>query len=267
MWPYVIEEPFRIGTYGVMMAVGFLIGYWLLVKEYRRRNVPVQMAETTIFICIVAGVLGAKLIYMITEAPVFRLKDLVSGSGLTWHGGFLLALTSLLVYYRLKKKPLLVMLDALAPMIATGYASGRVGCQLAGDGCYGVPCSVTDWDYAFCMSYPNGIVPTTELVHPTPVYEMLVNVFLFFLLWNLRKRIRHPGILFAMYCIGAGLLRFFVEFIRTADGRPDRFWGLRDAHLVALGIVAVGIAMWVYAQLRKVPTGQEYGVLPAPKSR
>jgi len=263
MWPYVIEQPFRIGTYGVMMAVGFLVGYWLLAKEFRRRNVPIQMAESTVFICIVAGVLGAKLAYMFTEADNPTWKDLISGSGLTWHGGFILALLCVLVYWRVKKMPLLVMLDSVAPMLATGYAAGRVGCQLAGDGDYGVACSVTDIDYSFCMSYPNGIVPTTETVHPTPVYETLTHLLLFALLWGLRKHIRRPGILFGIYCVGYGVLRFFIEFIRQSEGRPDRFLDLRDAQLVALGTLCVGLLFCLVALIRKVPADYPFGVLMA----
>ncbi len=261
MWPYVIEHPIPIGTYGVMMAVGFLVGYWLMVKEFRRRNVPVEMAETTVLICIITGILGSKLAYLLTEAETWSWQDLLSGSGLTWHGGFILAAVSAIIYWRRRKMPLLVMLDSLAPMLATGYAAGRVGCHLAGDGDYGIPCNVTDIDYSWCMSYPNGIIPTTDLVHPTPVYEVLSNLLLFALLWGLRKRIRHPGILFGIYCIGSGVLRFFVEFIRQSEGRPDRFLNLRDAQLVALATVIVGIVFWVVGRVRPIPVGQEYGVL------
>ncbi len=265
MWPYVIETPIRIGTYGVMMAIGFLTAMWLLTKELERRHIDIKVAETTIFLGIIFGVLGAKLAYMFTEADSVSLKDFFSGSGLTWHGGLILAAAAIIGWYLWKRLPLLVMVDAVAPELATGYAFGRCGCQLAGDGDYGVPCLPTDLDSAFCMSYPHGIVPTIDLVHPTPVYEAINNFLLFGLLWALRKRIKHPGVLFAIYLVGSGLLRFGIEYMRQDEGRPYRMMGLRDAHLVALAQVALGLAVAAYGMLRRVPEGQAYGILPIPE--
>jgi len=282
MWPYVIEHPIRIGTYGVMMAIGFLTALWLLQKDLARRNIPPKFGENIIFLGIVFGVLGAKLAYIFTEAETVSLRDFFSGAGLTWHGGLILAAIAIIVYFVRKKIPVLVGTDAVAPMLASGYAFGRIGCQLAGDGDYGVACGdfvdkascwiVNGYHQGFevclakvrpffCMSYPDGIVPTNELVHPTPVYESLSNFLLFALLWALRKRFKRPGILFSIYLIGAGFLRFFVEFIRQPEGRPERFLGLRDAQLVALASVLLGLVIVIYALLKRVPEGQEYGIL------
>jgi len=285
MWPYLIEHPIRIGTYGVMMAIGFLTALKLLTIEHRRRNVDPKFAENTIFLGIVGGVVGAKLAYMFTEAQTVSWRDFFSGAGLTWHGGLILAAALIIGYYIWKKTPVLVMVDAVAPMLASGYAFGRIGCQLAGDGDYGLPCGefvdrascefvgiyergfeicFAQVKPLFCMSYPDGIVPTGELVHPTPVYESLSNFLLFGVLWSLRKRIRHPGVLFALYLIGAGALRFGIEFIRQPEGRPDRFLGMRDAQLVAIASIVAGLILAVVAMLRRVPDGQEYGVLARP---
>ncbi len=285
MWPYVIEHPIRIGTYGVMMAIGFLTALKLLSRDLKRRHVDPKFAENTIFLGIVGGVVGAKLAYMFTEAQTVSWKDFFSGAGLTWHGGLILAATLIIGYYRIKRLPVLVMVDAVAPTLASGYAFGRIGCQLAGDGDYGLPCGdfvdrASCWlvqmyergfEFCFakarplfCMSYPDGIVPTEELVHPTPVYEAVSNFLLFGVLWGLRKRIKHPGVLFALYLVGAGILRFLIEIIRQPEGRPDRFFGLRDAEIVALASIVGGLALALVARLRRVPEGQEYGVLATP---
>lgn len=287
MWPYIIESPIRIGTYGLMMAIGFLTAHALLTRELRRRNVDPKHAETIIMLGIVGGVVGAKLAYMFTEAETVSWRDFFSGAGLTWHGGFILAAAMIIAYFRLKNLPFLPMCDAAAPMLASGYAFGRIGCQLAGDGDYGLPCGdfvdrASCWLVSmyekgfefcfarvrplFCMSYPDGIVPTEALVHPTPVYEALSNFALFGLLWGLRKRIRHPGVLFAIYLIGAGLLRFFIEQIRQPEGRPDRFLGMRDAEIIALAEVIVGAFLVVWALGREVPKGLEYGIVSRPDS-
>lgn len=253
----------KIGSYGVMMALGFLTSMWLLTRELRRRNLPPAYAETVVLLAIVGGVLGSKLAYLLTEADHFAWGDLLSGSGLTWHGGLILAAALIIGWFRYRRLHLPVMLDAVAPMLASGYAFGRLGCQISGDGCYGLPCAPGLWDRVVCMAYPHGIVPTLEKVHPTPLYEAFANFALFGVLWKLRTRVRHPGILFGIYLVVSGSSRFVVEFVRRADGRPDRFLDLRDAHWVALGQVALGLVLavwWHYRRERGVP---DYGVMPA----
>jgi phosphatidylglycerol:prolipoprotein diacylglycerol transferase len=263
MWPWVIEQPFRVGSYGVMMAIGFLTAWWLLARDLRRRGIDPAVAETTIFLGVTSGLIGAKLAYLFTEAPSFEWSDLWSGSGLTWHGGLILAATVIIAYYLLRRLPLRVMVDAVAPTLASGYGFGRIGCHLAGDGDFGIPCAPGWWHDVVCMAYPNGMVPspcevqgfrydicplnapdpTWLSVHPTPVYEALGAFALFGLLWFLRKRIRIPGMLSAIYLVLAGLSRFAVEFIRLSEARPDRFLGLRDAQVVALGMVLLGVVV------------------------
>ena len=130
-------------------------------SRLRRRNIDVKVAEITIFLGILGGVVGAKLAYMLTEADEFVWRDLFSGSGLTWHGGLILAAVFIIVYFAAKRLPMLVMLDAVAPMLASGYAFGRIGCQLAGDGDVGIPCVPGSFADNFCMTYPRGIVPSS----------------------------------------------------------------------------------------------------------
>lgn len=275
MWPWIIEQPFRIGSYGLMMAVGFLTSWALLARDLRRRGLDPSLAEGTIFLGVLGGLVGAKLAYLWTEAPSWEWSDLVSGSGLTWHGGLILAAGLIVAYYLWHRLPLGVMADAVAPLLASGYAFGRVGCQLAGDGDYGIPCTPGAWYERLCMSYPAGIVPspcevagryhevcpitpapvTWLPVHPTPVYEALAGFALFGLLWALRTRVRRPGLLFAAWAILAGLSRFAVEFIRLSEDRPDRWMGLRDAQWVALAMVALGIVVAARVSVRGRPSG------------
>ena len=101
--------------------------------------------------------------------------------------------------------------------LAAGYAIGRIGCQLAGDGDYGIP-----WDGPWAMAYPDGTVPTTEEVHPTPVYETIAMGIVALLLWRWRHRWR-AGTLFGLWLVLAGAERFLVEFVRRND---DVFLGL-----------------------------------------
>ena len=137
-----------------------------------------------------------------------------------------------------------MLVDSVAPGLAAAYAIGRIGCQLAGDGDYGKP-----WDGPWAMAYPDGTVPTTETVHPTPVYETLAMGGVAWFLWHLRDRVR-PGGLFALYLVLAGAERFLVEFLR----RNDRVVaGLTVPQLVALGMMLGGGAWLLYLRSSSVP--------------
>ncbi len=119
--------------------------------------------------------------------------------------------------------------------MALGYAIGRCGCQLSGDGDYGKA-----WDGPWAMSYPDGTVPTEEAVHPTPIYETLAMGFGAWLLWQLRDRFR-AGVLFALYLVYAGAERFLIEFLRR---NSDTALGLTTAQLESLAMVLAG-AVWI----------------------
>jgi phosphatidylglycerol:prolipoprotein diacylglycerol transferase len=122
-----------------------------------------------------------------------------------------------------------------------GYAIGRIGCQLSGDGDYGKA-----WDGPWAMAYPHGTVPTTDTVHPTPIYETTAVVLAVWVLWRLRDRFR-PGVLFALYLVAAGGERFLVEFLR----RNDRVVaGLTSPQLESLVLVVAGL-VWLLVVARR----------------
>jgi phosphatidylglycerol:prolipoprotein diacylglycerol transferase len=124
-----------------------------------------------------------------------------------------------------------------APGLAIGYAIGRIGCQLSGDGDYGRATSLP-WG----MSYPDGEVPTTEIVHPTPVYETAAMLVVFFVLWRLRDRLNRPWQLFGLWAILAGAERFLVEFVRRNE---DVALGLTAAQLFSIGLMAIGAVLMI----------------------
>jgi phosphatidylglycerol---prolipoprotein diacylglyceryl transferase len=129
-------------------------------------------------------------------------------------------------------------LDQGAAPLAAGYAIGRIGCQLAGDGDYGIP-----WNGPWAMAYPHGTVPTTVPVHPTPVYETIVMGLVCVWLWRHRHSFR-PGTLFALWAVLAGIERFLVEFIRRND---DVVLGLTQPQLLSLAMIAGG-AIWLWVR-------------------
>src|SRR5260370_675844 len=136
--------------------------------------------------------------------------------------------------------PLLEFLDTCSPAATVGYAIGRIGCLLSGDGDYGVPTTLP-WG----MSFPNGVVPTTERVHPTPIYEFLIWLAIAAFLWRLGKKAlrgnRPKGEVFCAYLILTGVARFLIEFIRV---NPRSFFGLSNAQTASLVSIVVGIVLF-----------------------
>ena len=133
------------------------------------------------------------------------------------------------------------LLDLCAAPLALGYAIGRIGCQISGDGDYGKA-----WDGPWAMAYPEGTEPIDETVHPTPIYETLSMGLVAYVLWRLRDRFQ-AGVLFAIYLVLAGLERLLVEFLRRND---DVLIGLTQAQLLSLAMIAVGAA-WLIAKARR----------------
>lgn len=276
MYPWIIEDPFRIGTYGLMAFVGFLAAYLLFLHELKRREdllggmQPAVVADVTLVLAVVFGVIGAKLFFLFFEAPEIKLEYLLWNSGLTWYGGLIVGCTAVIVWFKTRRLSIPAMADLLAPMLAQGYAFGRIGCHLSGDGCYGTPCVPENIDSAICVTYQRGIVPSPCYwdgvqfpvcpgdavdplwfpVHPTPIYEALTGFILFAALWALRTRMKRPGSLFAFYCAASGVLRFFIEFIRMDEMRPERFLGLRDAQLIGVAQVLFGAAILLLPLIR-----------------
>jgi phosphatidylglycerol:prolipoprotein diacylglycerol transferase len=167
--------------------------------------------------------------------------NLFSGSGLVWYGGAIGGALAVALWARWRGFWGLRLLDLAAPGLALGYAIGRIGCQLSGDGDYGEPA-----DLPWAMSYPDGTVPTDDQVHPTPVYETLAMGLVAWLLWQWRDRFR-PGILFALYLVLSGLERFLVEFVRRNE---QTVAGLTTPQVESLVLMAVG-TVWILAVSRR----------------
>lgn len=211
--------------------------------DLRRRRLPAD-AYTIIGLAGLAGLVGARL-YHLLESPREFFADawpqLFSRTGFAWFGGFLGGFIALVLLARHYKIPILEMLDAASPAAALGYGIGRIGCLTSGDGDYGIPTSLP-WG----MSFPNGLVPTTDRVHPTPIYELLVALVIAWFLWRLgAKSLRGPkatGEVFCNYLILTDIARFLVEFIRI---NPRSFFWMSNAQAVAgLSVIAGVILLW-----------------------
>lgn len=226
-----------------------------------------RVGEITIY-ALVFGLLGAKLFDIFENWSDFLRHPasyIFSPAGLTFYGGLICAALAIWWYARRHKIGFWHLNDAAAPTLMLAYSLGRIGCQVAGDGDWGVPSLkpkpfgwLPDWMWSY--KYPHNVneegiaIPgcigkyCNELAvghYPTPFYETIVCLLLFILIWSLRKRFKIPGTLFAFYLILNGLERFFIEKIRV-NNRLD-ILGLHptQAEVISTLLVISGILIWV----------------------
>jgi phosphatidylglycerol:prolipoprotein diacylglycerol transferase len=239
-------------TFGLMMALGFVVAGVTAGAYLKEVGRPVDWAYEMVFAALVGGIVGARLWWVgenWSKAGDDIFGSLFGGSGLVWYGGAIGGALAVFIWARWRGVVDFVTADAVAVPLAAGYAVGRIGCQLAGDGDYG-----KDWDGPWAMAYPHGTVPTTTPVHPTPVYETLTMGLVAILLWRWRHRWR-PGTLFGLYLVLAGLERFLVEFLRRNE---PVLLGLTQPQVLSLLMIAGGgVLLW----LRRNATA------PAPRAR
>jgi phosphatidylglycerol:prolipoprotein diacylglycerol transferase len=244
-----------------MLGIAFIVANLLITKELQRRGQDVAIATTVTMLGLVGGVVGAKLFDIFENWDTFLAhprETIFSASGLTFYGGFLLATLLITIYLRRRKMRMLQFADIAAPALAIAYGIGRIGCQLAGDGDYGIPTTLP-----WAMTYPKGMVSTlasknpglaaqfTQLfpnqtvpvdipVHPAPLYEIALAAGVFSILFLRRKKDIPVGNQFGVFLVLHGLCRFGVEFIRL---NPLLAFGLSQAQIISLGLVVWGIAL------------------------
>lgn len=243
MYPYLHLGPLTIPTFGLMVALALITSAYILQADFDRRGFNAD-AFLMITVAGLAGILGAKLYHLLEDPAVFFADPwslLFSRYGFAWFGGFLGGFGALLLMGWRARLPLLEFLDACSPAAAFGYGIGRIGCFLSGDGDYGKPTSLP-WG----MSFSNGVVPTTQRVHPTPLYELIIWCAIGAFLWHLgTKALKGPkakGEIFCNYLILTGVARFLVEIIRI---NPPWIFGMSNAQVASLASILAGaVLLW-----------------------
>lgn len=232
---------------------------------------PAQLTPAIVLIAAISGLIGAKIFDLVEHLDEFfrdPVGSLLSFSGLTFYGGLIVATFAVIYFSEKNKIRWPVMADAVAPALLLAYAIGRIGCQLAGDGCWGIPnpepkpewlAFLPDWMWGF--TFPHNVIKEGvpilgcygdycyELgtpVFPTSFYETTLNLIFFVVLWSIRKRIAIPGILFSIYLIMNGTERFLIEFIRVNIEYPILGLHATQAQFIAIGIILTGIAGIIY---------------------
>jgi phosphatidylglycerol:prolipoprotein diacylglycerol transferase len=220
-----------VTSFGVLVGLGALLGLWIFARELHRTGLPATALDAALA-GVLAGLAGAKLLYVLEhlgEAPFAAL--VFARGGLSWYGGLVGGVGAGVGAILWRRLPLLAVISAATPGLASGQAVGRVGCFLVGDD-YGRPTGVP-WAVAF----PNGLPPTLDRVHPTQLYETAALLPLAWGLVVLRRRGARDRVVVGAYLFGAGLIRFAIEWLRV-DVRVAL--GMSVAHWASLGTMVIG---------------------------
>ena len=250
MYPYIHLGPLTVGTFGLLLWLAAVCAGYVLHLNFRRFRVQADAISVVAFVTVI-GVIGAKL-WHVFEDPAALMHNpagmLFDRAGFAWYGGLIAGILTLMWQGRAAKVGAIGMLDLAAPAAAVGYGVGRIGCLTSGDGDYGIPTNLP-WG----MSFPHGLVPTMQRVHPTPIYELIVALIIAYLLWRrgaamLRKRQPlYTGELTGEYLVLSGVARFLVEFIRI---NPKIYFGMSNAQVASIGSMVVGVLVIAWARRR-----------------
>jgi len=230
-------------TYGLMVSIGFLTAFALFLLDLKRRSMSVDTGIDFAFWVLLSAIAGSRIVYVLLNLPYFAHNPLkilaIWEGGLVWYGAFLGALGAVAIYFKVKKLPGWLWADITIPYVALGQAIGRIGCFMAGC-CYGRPCSVP-WGVTFTGS---EIAPLGIPLHPTQLYEMLLNFMIFFILFYRRNRVTFRGEQILSYLFLYGAARAVVEVFR---GDPRGMWlggAVSTSQLISVVLVAVGIVLY-----------------------
>jgi phosphatidylglycerol:prolipoprotein diacylglycerol transferase len=250
MYPEILSwGPFHIRSYGLALAVAFLVGTWLSLREARRKGLDEDAIVYVILVALVASIIGARLLYVLEHIAEYRRSWgsvlAVWQGGLTLYGGVAAGTVAGLWMARRSRLPVWATADAVAPSIALGTAFGRVGCFLNGC-CYGHPTDLP-WGVVYPPDSFPGIEFGAQPIHPSQLYASLAGLVLFGILWAIRKRLTVNGHLFWIFIVVFAVLRILLDFTRAFE--PGAVVGkigpmdVSESQFISLAMVMFGLLM------------------------
>ncbi|HEY6768878.1 MAG TPA: prolipoprotein diacylglyceryl transferase [Candidatus Sulfotelmatobacter sp.] len=253
---------FFLPTYGFLVSLGVLLGLWISVRNSERLGIDGEKAWNLGILVVLAGIVGAKVLYIINDwsdysghlGDIFSISTLQAGG--VFSGGLLAAFVAAAWYVRRHHMPPLGTCDAFSPGLAFGHAIGRVGCFAAGC-CYGKP-THHFWGVTFTNPLANSITgtPLNIPLEPTQLFESAVQLAnFFFLMWMLKRR-KFEGQVFGAFLFIYGIARFFLEYLRDDPGRGSVFGGaMTGTQLISVGLViGGGLIWWLRPGTKSAPT-------------
>ena len=228
--------------YALLIIAGMLLGTYFAKKELVRRGFDEDFIYDILFVAIPIGILGARFWYVLFEWDYYSQNPgqilNIRGGGLAIHGGIVFGTLATYFFAKKKRLPFLDLTDVLVPSLALGQGIGRWG-NFMNQEAHGGPTDL-----------PWGIVIDGVKVHPTFLYESIGDIIIFLILINWRKRNPDKGKQSAVYLMGYGLIRFFVEGLRT----DSLYLGpIRIAQLMSLLFIVLGLIIYVIANKKHVP--------------
>lgn len=261
MHPIALElGPLPVHWYGVLVAMGFLAGLWTAGRRAPQAGIAGEKIADLGPWLIIGALLGARVFYVVSYwreqfagGTIWEIFMIHHG-GLVFYGGLIGAALACILYSWRKQFPLWRVADILAPSIALGYAFGRIGCLLNGC-CFGRACALP-WAIQFPVGHETHLAgfPATP-VHPTQVYDSLLNFALYAgLAWLFRIR-KFDGQIFATYLMSYALTRSFVELFRGDYSSAHLYGGLTPAHLLSIAAFLAGGILFFVLRSRGVKQG------------
>ena len=271
-----LDVPLPIATFGLMVAAAMLAGAACLRTELRRLHqegrlgmarrkttdakgtitfielAPEEIVSNLTMTVMIAGIIGARVFHILEHLDAFKLAPLdmiFSRSGLSVFGGLIFGTIAGIIFIRRWNLPARPLLDAVSPSLMLGYAIGRIGCQISGDGDWGSRANMAlkpDWlpSWFWAQTYDNNIygeLLAAPGVYPTPIYETAMALLCFGLLWALRKHAFKAGWLFSVYLLLAGAERLLIEQIRVNPVFDIAGMAATQAEMIAIGMIVAGI--------------------------
>jgi len=269
---------------GALMGLGLGVLYTFYLKTQNKYTEtvtkeedvkPQELTANILLISAISGLVGAKIFHQLENWDDFiadPLGQLFSGGGLTFYGGLICGAMAVILYVRKYGIKTGIIADVMAAPLMLAYGIGRIGCHTSGDGDWGIANlnQKPEWlsflpEWAWAYTYPNNVIRAGERiancteplgvycyelaspVYPTSVYEALMGVLLFTVLWKLRNAFKIPGMLFAVYLVFNGLERFSIEKIRINN---ELYQQLTQAEMISSGLILFGIVLFFWLKLK-----------------
>ena len=239
--------PLTIYSFGVMAAAALVAAAYVAYRVLRLRGVSFEFAYELFFVAGICGFAGARIYYLLQhwdDVKADLVHNAFGGSGFTWYGGLIGGFIGVLLWSRFRHVPVGLMANAAGPAVAVGYAVGRIGCLLSGDGDYGKP--TTAW---YGIAFPHGTVPTPPgvKVYPTPIMETVVMLLVCWFLYRMACKPRPGWYVFGWFLVLSGVERFLIEFIRR---NPVWAMGLTAPQWESALSLVAGVALILYTRRR-----------------
>ncbi|MBI1222415.1 MAG: diacylglyceryl transferase [Bacteroidetes bacterium] len=269
------------GSFGGGLLIAAIFGAFNFWQNSRKPDLqaekevlvhPYEIMGNLTITAAIAGLIGAKVFHNLENWSEFiqdPIGNLFTASGLTFYGGLIVGGAAVLYMAAKRHIHWRHMLDIGAPAMMLAYGVGRIGCQVAGDGDWGIVNTAVkpgwlSWlpDWAWSYTYPHNVLKEgipiegctgeycfqlADAVYPTPLYEAVTCILLFFLIWKLRTRVKTPGMLFSIYLILNGAERFMIEKIRVNNKMDFLGMELTQAEIISFGLILAGLlGIWYF---------------------